>query len=552
MLPYFNAKENKKVQLLNFGGLDTRAKAEPNTLSQCLNMSSACYPALSPRLPRKKIFSSTGITAIVTPEYNDEKITTFTGIKDNKFFYKGTEIDGVLSVGSKSIADFNGKICIFPDKMYYDYLPNPDTGQVSTKLESMEKSLSVSGVKFYSSYDSISGDYTAYISKSNGGFDCFCEGDSIIIEGCSKSANNTCKIQGKKDFASNTSIVSAIVKTVSADKLELLLYNKTGEKALFENTTESGSITIKVSIPDMDYICVHNNRLWGTAKNGEFIYASKLGDCMNFNSFQGLADDSWYSMIGTPGNFTGICSYRTSIVAFKRHCIHHIYGDSPQNFSIPKQTETGCIDGRSIAELEGVLYFLSSNGYMAYAGGEPYCISYQLTAKFGSAVSVSDGRHYISAAYDKNGSASVLVYDPKYNLWHQYDYTPFIGFINYFGSVYGATATDIYELDSEGEIIEWSFTTQRLTYNTMDYKGLNCIWIRLDAQPNTVIKIFVSRDDNEFELCSVLSPQEKLSSARIPVRFGYCDNFKLKISGTGNAIISDIEFTTHIDGRKFR
>ena len=241
MLPYFNAKDNKKVQILNFGGLDTRAKAEPNTLSQCLNMSSACYPALSPRLPRKKIFSSSGITAIATPEYNDEKITAFTGIKDNKFFYKGTEIDGTLSAGCKSIADFNGKICIFPDKVYYNYLPSPDTGQISTKLENMEKSLSISGVKFYSSYDSVSGDYTAYISKSNGGFDCFSEGDSIIIEGCSKSANNTCKIQGKKDFASDTSIVSTIVKTVSADKLELLLYNKTGEKAYYVDETKLAS-----------------------------------------------------------------------------------------------------------------------------------------------------------------------------------------------------------------------------------------------------------------------------------------------------------------------
>ena len=110
------------------------------------------------------------------------------------------------------------------------------------------------------------------------------------------------------------------------------LYTKNGSYGLFKNTTDSNSVTIEISIPDISWACVHNNRLFGTGTNGEYIYASKLGDCFNFNSFRGLADDSWYSEIGTAGEFTGIVSYRTAVVAFKSNYIHHIYGDSPQKF----------------------------------------------------------------------------------------------------------------------------------------------------------------------------------------------------------------------------
>lgn len=552
LLPPFGAKENKNVRILRFGGLDQREKAGAESLFAAENLSADAYPALTLCKSRRRAAEDTGITAVCAPEYSDAPLTAFTGVKNNRFYYQGKMAEGTaLSAGEKSIADFNGKICIFPDKVYYDYLPDPETGEVDNSLKSMEKTLTVTGVSFYGSQNSLTGVCTAYLSKSNAGFDRFQPGESIIISGCKKTENNVCQIEGRKDMASETTIVSAVVESAAAGKLELLLFNRRGERTAFASTTESGEITIGVSIPSMDHVCVHNNRLWGTAANGEYVYASKLGDCFNFNSFQGLGDDSWYSAIGTPGTFTGICSYRTAVVAFKRDCIHHVYGDAPQNFSIPKQTMGGCIDGRSITELGGVLYYLSAAGFYGYSGGEPYFVSPQLTAAYVSCAAGTDGKRYYAAAYQSDGSCDVLVYDPAYQTWHREDDTAFLGFVRHGGRLYAAAQNGLYELCAGEEPESFSFTTQNLTYDTMEHKGLNCVWLRMKAKTDTQVRISVSRDGGPFAVCAEYLQTPGLGVRRVPVRFGACDSFQIQVSGYGRAVFYDLELITHQGGKTY-
>lgn len=553
ILPPFCAKENKSIQQLRFGGLDLRSKAADHTLSMTENLCADAYPALTPRKPRSRVVSETGICAFCAPEYTGNPISAFTGVKDRHFYYQGTQIGTqTLLEGEKSIVDFNGKLCIFPDKLYYDYLPDPDTGTVTAALKSMEKTLSLSGVTFYTSHNTLTGAYTAYLSKSGADFTQFQPGDSLIISGCTKTQNNTHAIQGRKDYAADTDIISAVVSASEIGRLDLLLFNKYGEYAAFSNTTESGTVTIRLSIPDMNHVCVHNNRLWGTAANGEYIYASKLGDCLNFNSFQGLEDDSWYSMIGTPGSFTGICSYRSSVVAFKRDCIHHVYGDAPQNFSIPKQTMGGCIDGRSIAELGGVLYYLSAAGFFAYNGGEPYPAAPQLdSAAYTACAAGTNGRRYYAAAYKSDGTCDVLAFDPDYAVWYREDNKPFLGFLFYGGSLYAAASDGIWRFQSGSETVSWSLTTQKLTYRTIVQKGIPCLWLRLEADSDTTVTVAVSHDGGEFVTCAKLPPRSGFGVSRIPVRFQKCDSFQIRISGSGHAVLHDLELITYQGGKTY-
>ena len=550
-LPQINEYGTKNFAVQSFGGLDTRPKAAFASMKQMLNLSSDAYPAVIPSENRRQAVVMTGISAIAAPEYTDTKIDSFTGVKDKDFYYCGTKISGSLkTAGQKSIADFNGKLCIFPDKMYYNYLPDSETGVISNKLESMEKTISAAGISFYSSYNSITGYYTAYLQKSNAGFDIFCSGDSVTISECSASANNTCTIGGTHDYADGNAIISAVVKSASAGKLELLLYNKNGGKAVFTNTTESGTVTVKAYIPDMNHVCVHNNRLWGTAENGEYIYASKLGDCTNFNSFQGLGDDSWYCRIGTPGGFTGICSYRTSVVAFKQNFIHHVYGDSPKNFSVPKQTMTGCIDGRSIAELSGILYYLSAGGFCAYSGGEPYKISSQLSDNYVACAAGANEKKYYAAAYKSDGSCDVLVYDPECNMWHREDDTRFTRFIRYGGSLYAASDTGVWEFCSSGRTGSWSFTLNPITYDSFEHKAPDSLRLRIDSGTDTEIKISISHDGGKFiEYAHIKG--KGFAVHRIPIRFKKCDSFSIRVDGSGYAVIHGLETTTYRGGKTY-
>lgn len=549
ILPKLDVRENNKVLLKVFGGLDRRSKISDTSLTDMTNMSCDAAPALTVRDGRKKIADIENASEICPPEYSDGDLTSFTGVAGGRFFYNGTQISGSLTSGRKSIANFNGKICIFPDKKYYCYLPDPTTGSIDDSLKSMEKTVSITSAKFYSSYDEVTGAYSAYIEAS-GGFDSvFTVGDSVIIDGCQTLHNNTKRIQSKRDFAADDDIVSVVIDKVSSGRIDLLLYNKKGGRETFSNCTENGTVTVKSAIPDMDNICVHNNRLWGTAVSGEYVYASKLGDCTNFNSFQGLGDDSWYSYVATGGGFTGICSYRTAVVAFKRGYIHHIYGDSPVNFSIPKQTFGGCIDGRSICEIGGVLYYLAHDGFRAYSGGEPYDISPQLKFNYVSCAAGTDGRHYYAAAKRNDGTCDVLVYSPDYDIWVREDDTPFCGFCTFNGSIYGIADGHMWKIGGGDEPFKWRFVSKRFTYDSIDYKGLSCIWLRLDLKNEAKADVSVSYDGGDFVPCGKICGGKGFSVSRIPVRFKQCDSFRIMLSGEGGAVIHDIEITSHNGGR---
>jgi len=544
-LPPIQTNGSHTNLMLRFGGLDLRDEPASGSLSAAENLSAAAYPALRPRNSRIKVLARNGISAAVKDP------VAFTGIQNGEFYYQGERILHPQPLVGDALTEMNGSILIFPDKLYYNYLPDPVTGEKATTLKSMEKTLELSGVTLYSYEDSITGAYTAYLQKSGGGFDRFCEGESICIAGCQIPQNNTVSLESRTDFAPPDAIVSAVVQQATADRLTLLLYNKNGGKAHFTNTTETGSITVKVSIPDMNHVVVHNNRLWGTAANGETVHASKLGDFCNFYSFQGLADDSWYAAVATPGAFTGIAGYRTSVVALKQECIHQIYGDRPQNFSMPKQTMGGCIDGRSVVELQGVLYYLSSHGVYGYTGGEPYCVSQALPLRFAKGVGGTDGAAYYLGAECEDGTRHLLVYDPDKNLWQREDDTPFLQFLRTNGRFYGVCEDKILQFDAGEERVSWSMTTQPMHYDTLQFKGANGLRLLLDLEAESSVSVSVSHDGGEFIPCGGISSAGGRKSHRIPIRFRLCDSFRIRIEGQGKAVLHALELSVYQGGKTY-
>lgn len=544
MLPKLNSKDNKTTYLKAFSGLDKREKISDSSFGDMRNMTADSMPAIASREGRQLIATVSGATEICTPEYTSGGLSSFTGVMGNKFYYMGSSISGTLSSGKKSIADFNGKICIFPDKVYYDY-QNGDS-----ELKQMERMCKITGASFHSSTNSITGAYSSYITASGANFNqYFSVGDSIVISGCTEDKNNTKTAPERKNSISDDGIISVVCEAVSASRIDVVMYNQRGEKKGFVNKTESLYVTFKNAIPDMDNICVHNNRLWGTASNGDYIYASKLGDFTNFNSFRGLSDDSWFSYIATKGPFTGICSYRSSVVAFKRDCIHHIYGDLPTNFSIPKQVSGGCIDGKSICEIEGILYFLSYNGFSAYGGGEPYSISYQLTEKYSACAAGTDGRHYYASSVKPDGSYDVLVYNPETNIWVKEDNAPFVGFCTYDGVLYGIADGNMWRLCGGEENVSWCIVSKDFNYDMTEFKGVSDIRIRMKL--NGRADISLSFDGDDFFSCGSVTGDGKYKVYRVPVRFEKCESFRIMVEGTGKAVISDIEIIAYLGGKVY-
>lgn len=114
-LPYMQDLGNTQVAPLVFSGLNRKDIIEDNEISGGINLDSELIPALSPRQsikPIKKLVSPKTFAMI-----NNKQVY----IDGTDFYYDGVK-KGTVSLGHKSMVDFNGNIVIFPDKKYYDYI----------------------------------------------------------------------------------------------------------------------------------------------------------------------------------------------------------------------------------------------------------------------------------------------------------------------------------------------------------------------------------------------------------------------------------------------
>ena len=185
------------------------------------------------------------------------------------------------------------------------------------------------------------------------------------------------------------------------------------------------TVMISRRLPAMQYCVTHNNRVWGCFYSGKVneIYASKLGDALNWNCFKGLSTDSYTVSCGEAGSFTGCAELGDAIVFFKENCIYTVYGTEPSNFQTVLTSCYGVQEGseKSIVNINGNLYYKSCHGIMRLSEGAlPVCISDELgTDVWKDAVAGTDGRKYYIVMTSISGKREMLVYDTRYGLWHK-------------------------------------------------------------------------------------------------------------------------------------
>ena len=197
------------------------------------------------------------------------------------------------------------------------------------------------------------------------------------------------------------------------------------------------TVTANMTVPDLDYVCESNNRLWGCKYglvNGEVmneIKASKLGDFRNWNCYMGISTDSYTASVGTDGPFTGAITQRGYPVFFKENCIHRVSGQTPSSFSVQTTIARGVQKGcwRSLKVVNENIYYKSRGDVMVYDGNMPESVSGQLGDILYSdaRAGVLRNKYYISMK-DKNGNFRLFNYDTKYNQWWKEDSTKALGF----------------------------------------------------------------------------------------------------------------------------
>ena len=506
----------KKGQQVKFGGLNHNLGADDGELWDMRNLTSDYFPLLATRAQRRlyrTLESAGGL-------YCWEKLCWVDG---TGFYYDG-ERKGAVTAGQKTFAALGAYIVIFPDKAWYNTL----TGEFGSLEASWSGgSLTFTNGKLYEE------EAEANCIKASGvnWADYFKAGDAVTISGCTKHPENN---------------KTPIIREIDGDKLYFYeyIFILDGEDGVTPYT-ETGSLSVQRTVPDMLYICENENRLWGCDKTT--IYASKLGDIFNWNVYDGLDTDSYSVDTGSAGSFTACVSYLGYPVFFKEEHIYKVYGSIPSNFEIMGSATLGVAEGSagSLAVAGEILFYLSRAGVMAYSGGIPQPVG----AAFGlerhkNAAAGSDGLKYYVSMQGEDGAWLLHVYDAQRGLWHTEDATHATHFARCDGNLY--FLNDAGEIWITGNIqdppagttlegpVPWRAEFGDFVDKNPDKKGVSKIQIRLELDEGAEVQVYIQFDTTgEWLKVNGALGEGVKRSYYLPIIPRRGDHYRLRLDGTG-------------------
>ncbi len=493
--------QKMKSEIVAMRGINYSDMISDGDLAECKNLSARRYPYITTRRARVKQEMYSAVTALTSWE----RLVT---IKDNVLFYDGEEIGGLENTeNERQFAVVNTKMVIWPDKKYFDI--------TNKKIKALEAK--VTGAKAVFTSDTMTvadwDDLTKYFNA----------GDAVTVSGCKTEAGNN------KDI---------VIREVTATALKVTSDGFTAA------TEESAQITIERKIPELDYICESQNRLWGVSNEKKTIYASALGDPTNFFVYEGLSTDSYALAVGTEGDFTGCCKLSSSVLFWKETVLHKILGSYPAEYSLYTYDMEGLQKGshKSMQVINEVLFYMGIHGVYAYSGGTPSLISANFGEhSFTNAVAGNDGDSYYLSVTEGDKS-HLFVYETRSGIWVREDDTRVLDFAR--------IGKDLYFLDSCGDIyladghaddgeIEWcaEFTP---FYETVEgKKTYSKLLLRLEMPRGSYLRAEVKHDRKRWkEAGKVLGRTEDVIPLRIPI--SRCDKFRIRLSGKGPCAILSV------------
>ena len=493
-LPRMKTETQKgQSEIVQMRGINWGDQLQDGDLADSLNVSARRFPYLSTRKARAKLDAYSGVTALTA-------WGKLVAVQGTDLLYDGTVV-GTVTAGEKQFAVVNTRLVIWPDKVYLD------TRELTVK-------------PLAASAEATTAEFTANTVTLTGAGDLtekFFPGDGLKITGCTVNEGNN-----------KTFVVKAVTETV---------LTATTDEA-FTAGTETGTITFAREVPDMDFICESENRLWGCSREEQTIYASALGDPSNFNVFEGLSTDSYALAVGTDGDFTGCCKLSSSVLFWKENVLHKMLGSYPAEYQLYQYTVEGLRSGchKSMQVINEVLFYVGLHGVYAYSGNAPSLIS----ANFGEreiseAAGGNDGDSYYLSGVDQDGVWHLLVYETRNSLWVHEDNLECIDFAR--------LGRELYFLDADGDV--WQAATgdddpdiQWLAQYTPFYetiegrKTYSKLLLRLELPKGSYLVLSVRTDGGPWrQIGQIVGSNVDVTRVRVPVN--RCDKFELKMEGKG-------------------
>ena len=475
------------------------------------NISPRAYPSVEPRRSyfiwemERAIDSIGSIDGVIY--YNRDTI-----------FYYGGHLSGGVNSGVKTYLNFNSNVLVFPDKQIFDTKKKKMSDLVSEKtmvVEFMSTDLGINAIKCASGNVILTSHFYA--------------GQGILISG------------------SGDSNIDGYHYITGVDKTNDVLYFNNYEFG--SAPVESRTCTISNEIPDMDSVCICQNRVWGV--KGNKVYASKVGDPKAFCAFNRKENASYVGEVFDADNFTYIMEYNGSPLIFSESSIYKVYGDNADNYDIDVVCRGGGLllsDAKSVAETHGEIYYVSHGRVVKFTGVKSLPVdSFPYDSVKSACGAAMDGVYYLSYTnqYVEN---FFLSYDTVSDTWYKQNELWINKMATLDGSLYGFSNIFVYLIDSSGEDpMDGDYEGRIESYIELDdafYMGHSLcpekVLLRADVSGNCTLTLKIAYDGALLwtKIGEISGERHGVIKLMLPQK--RCDSFKLRIEGDGNYCLKNV------------
>lgn len=569
--PTLKPLRQQKRTISTFGGLDLRHAIADGSFAKMENLTADDHPLLGVR-SRRGLVATTGPLGGMT-------------VKDGLCYVNGTDfvINGHalnmgLTPGEKQLVSMGAYVVIFPDKKYVNTLDTTDWGSLEAEYTSQ------TGVIF-TLCDPEGKAYADMITATEAPENpkdrqywldtsaeaCVLRRYSGASESWAEIYNTWVRVQAEGIGKGFSQYDGVVLSGIAAKALQGL-NGATVLEAVEENAIvipgilaaavtqdpDQGAVRVERRVPELDFVIEADNRLWGChygfdreGKAVNQLYACKLGDFKNWQCFRGLSTDSYVASLGADGPFTGAVTHLGYPLFFRENCLHKVYGSYPAEYRIQTTACRGVAQGshKSLAIVDGALYYLSSGGVCVYDGALPENVSPVLgKLRFHSGVAGALGSKYYISMQDEKDRPGLYVLDTARHMWHREDSLPAKVFCARDESLFCHDGQHIWDLagvtGEQEKPVTWMACTGRLSAKDPDRRYIRRITARLAPEEGAAVR-FYARYDGAGPWCFLGAFRGKgLRTVSVPMGTRRCESLELRLEGRGQTRLFSLTLTS--------